>query len=717
MRIKILLAALLFLSFCSYSQNVGIGTTSPAARLHVADSNVLFTGPVTIPAYPLSNPPVQGPGTRMMWYPQRAAFRTGSVTGGQWNKDSIGEYSFAAGRNNKAMSFASVAIGDSTIASGYTATALGAWTVASNTVATAMGESTLASGYASTAMGESTKASGYASTSMGNETTASGLFAVATGNQSTASGDASFAAGDSAAASGHNSAAIGFHAIAAGTGSFSAGENTIAAGNHAVALGLNSAALQANAFAIGETDTAAGTNSIAIGGSLNQSTGDYSVSIGTFNKALGYQSLAMGYNAIAASYNSISIGLSNTASGNGAVAIGIGNAAAGSYSFAGGISANSYGTGAVSLGNSTTSSGNSSAAFGYLTMASGDYSTATGISNKASGTSSFAAGNGTTASGANTASFGGGTIAKSANSLVIGKYNDSTVLNSLFEIGIGAANNNRKNALTVLNTGQVGIGVTNPYGLFNVGTGTVRFEGIAVSGTGSPALSIGGYGSVIVDAPGFVGGRFFISENGNIGIGKSNPSQKLEVKYSNSGSSYWFNTNLGVESFGDNYIGVLTSNMGETGILFGNSQIGNDGGVVYRPVNTQTDPRTLYFLAGSVIRMKIYNNGNAWLQGSLSQNSDSRFKKNISPLSNTLASLEKINGYTYNWNEEKLDTALQIGLIAQEVQKVYPQLVKLNPEGQLSVNYIGLIPVLLESIKELAEKNAKLEDAVKKLQQ
>lgn len=672
MRKIVFITCLSFFSWQLTAQNVGIGITSPSARLHVADSNVLFTGPVTIPAFTAFNPPAQGPGTRMMWYPQRAAFRTGSVTGGQWNKDSIGEYSFAAGRNNKAMSFASVAMGDSTTASGFTATALGAWTVASNTVATAMGESTLASGYASTATGESTVASGFISTAMGN--------------QSIASGDFSFAAGDSAIASGEHTTALGFHTLSAGTGSFSAGSYSTASGINAISIGLNAAALHINSLAIGGADTASGYHSIAIGGGLNKSTGNFSITLGTFNKALNDYSLAIGHNAIAASQHTVSVGFNNTASGYASIAIGYGNG----------------------------SSGTSSITLGVSNMASGDYSASIGATNNATGLASFAAGNNTTASGAYAASFGYGTIAKSAYSFVTGKYNDNTVTNTLFEIGMGTDNNNRKNALTVLNTGQVGIGVTAPYGLFNVGNGTVRFEGMATTGSGSPALSVGGYGSVMVDAPGFVGGRLFIGENGNVGIGKSNPSQKLEVKYSNSGSSYWFNTNLGVESVGDNYIGVITGIAGETGILFGNNLTGNDGGVVYRPVNTQFDPRALYLIAGSGIRMKIYNNGNAWLQGSLSQNSDARLKKNITPLYSSLSSVMQLNGYTYNWKQEGRDTAQQIGLIAQEVQRVYPQLVNQSPDGELSVNYIGLVPVLLVSIKELEQKISKLEERLNK---
>ena len=59
-----------------------------------------------------------------------------------------------------------------------------------------------------------------------------------------------------------------------------------------------------------------------------------------------------------------------------------------------------------------------------------------------------------------------------------------------------------------------------------------------------------------------------------------------------------------------------------------------------------------------------------------------------------------MNGYTYNWINDQRDTEEQIGLLAQEEKKNYPQLVKQNDKGELSVNYSGLVPVLLEGIKE-----------------
>lgn len=82
--------------FNNNAGNVGIGTSAPSAKLHVADSNVVFTANGLVPATP-GNPPVSGEGRRMMWYADKAAFRSGYVINNYWDKDSIGNYSVAAG--------------------------------------------------------------------------------------------------------------------------------------------------------------------------------------------------------------------------------------------------------------------------------------------------------------------------------------------------------------------------------------------------------------------------------------------------------------------------------------------------------------------------------------------------------------------------------------------------------------------------------------------
>jgi hypothetical protein len=126
---------------------VGVNTTTPKALLHVVDSSVLFSGVsgLVVPNPP-GNPPDSGAGIRMMWYPDKAAFRTGRVTDTHWDKDSIGFASFAAGFNTKAKGGGSVALNNSSSALGNTSFATGSLTIASGSVSTAMGSSTIASG-------------------------------------------------------------------------------------------------------------------------------------------------------------------------------------------------------------------------------------------------------------------------------------------------------------------------------------------------------------------------------------------------------------------------------------------------------------------------------------------------------------------------------------------------------------------------------------------
>jgi hypothetical protein len=92
--------------------------------------------------------------------------------------------------------------------------------------------------------------------------------------------------------------------------------------------------------------------------------------------------------------------------------------------------------------------------------------------------------------------------------------------------------------------------------------------------------------------------------------------------------------------------------------------------------------------------------GSATLAGDLTVNSDARLKSNIVSLGSTLAKLMKIDGKTYTLKSNKKEN--KIGLLAQEIEEVFPELVKEGEDkgGPLSVNYQGLIPVLINAIKE-----------------
>lgn len=226
---------MLVISYCSDAQNVGIGTLNPLARLHVTDSNVLFTATTVGARPPGFSLPVNGGGTRMMWVPQLAAFRAGAVPGPTWNADSIGFLSFAAGFGTMAKGNASTAFGEYTNASGNLSTALGGLTQATGNSSFATGFSAIASGTTSTAMGDGTAATGNTSTAMGKGTIASGSYTMAWGFNSKATGAGATALGISTKASGIGSVATGNNTVAASSYSFAIGQyNDTIAGSSSI---------------------------------------------------------------------------------------------------------------------------------------------------------------------------------------------------------------------------------------------------------------------------------------------------------------------------------------------------------------------------------------------------------------------------------------------------------------------------------------------------
>ena len=155
-------------------QNVGIGTTSPKARLQVADSSVVFTANTLLPATAAPTP-VSGTGRRMMWYADKAAFRVGAVLftstddngTDYWDAGNVGKFSFAAGYNTRASGLNGVAMGRLTKADGDNSLATGYFTTASGFTSMATGYGCEAAGWYATATGLRTTAQAYASISVG----------------------------------------------------------------------------------------------------------------------------------------------------------------------------------------------------------------------------------------------------------------------------------------------------------------------------------------------------------------------------------------------------------------------------------------------------------------------------------------------------------------------------------------------------------------------
>jgi hypothetical protein len=85
--------------------------------------------------------------------------------------------------------------------------------------------------------------------------------------------------------------------------------------------------------------------------------------------------------------------------------------------------------------------------------------------------------------------------------------------------------------------------------------------------------------------------------------------------------------------------------------------------------------------------------------------SDARFKTNLQAITDALSIVRKLQGVSYDWNREAFpdrgfSPRPQIGVIAQEVEKVLPELVSTDAQGFKSVNYTGFIPVLIEGLKQ-----------------
>lgn len=100
--------------------------------------------------------------------------------------------------------------------------------------------------------------------------------------------------------------------------------------------------------------------------------------------------------------------------------------------------------------------------------------------------------------------------------------------------------------------------------------------------------------------------------------------------------------------------------------------------------------------------------------------SDSRLKNDQKKIADPLAKIRSLDGIEFNWNEEFLRRnggedgfflrKHDVGVIAQQVQKVVPEAVAQKPDGFLGVQYEKLIPLLLEAIKELSDKVEALEN-------
>jgi len=105
---------------------------------------------------------------------------------------------------------------------------------------------------------------------------------------------------------------------------------------------------------------------------------------------------------------------------------------------------------------------------------------------------------------------------------------------------------------------------------------------------------------------------------------------------------------------------------------------------------------------------KLVVSGSIKATGTVLQSSDQKLKENVLPIDNSLEKLNSINGVYFDWIDSR-EEGRMTGVIAQEVEKVLPEVVFKDKTDYLSVNYSGLVPLLIEGIKEQTKKIDELE--------
>jgi hypothetical protein len=112
--------------------------------------------------------------------------------------------------------------------------------------------------------------------------------------------------------------------------------------------------------------------------------------------------------------------------------------------------------------------------------------------------------------------------------------------------------------------------------------------------------------------------------------------------------------------------------------------------------------------------LQVYGNITAFFT------SDKRLKENIIPISNSLQKVNKLNGVEFDWKKgfEDIHTlnGHDVGLLAQEVEDVLPEIVSTRHDGYKAIQYDKVVALLVESVKELSNKVTKLENKITELE-
>jgi hypothetical protein len=663
--------------------HVGIGTTSPNAPLHVASGSTVLLGADTL-----------GAGTKLMWLPAKSAFRAGYVMGSEWDWANVGDYSTAMGYRTTASGDYSTAMGVITTASGAHTTAMGWNTTASGDYSTAMGQGTTASDLYSTAMGDGATASGSRSTAMGFATTASGSRSTAMGYQTKAESYNSMAIGRYNVGGGNPSSWVDTDPLfEIGNGNFGTPANAMTVlKNGNVGLGAITPAYKldvadtvqmsgfkmppgaSNGYVLTSDGTGVGSwqapslmsdSDWQISGNDMYSNVSGNVGIGTTSPSVkldvsGDINTDSNYDIGGNAVLSVS-GTENTFVGVNAGANNTGN----SGTFVG------FNAGFNNEGSSNTFVGRNT---GYYNT-TGNFNTFVGYNTGRSNT-----------------------IGR--NNTFLGHYagySNTTAENNTF-VGYAAGNANSTGYWNTFLGKSAGYSNTTGYANTFLGedAGNSNITGFFNTFVGRGA----GYSNTTGTANTFVG----LEAGRSNTTGSSNTFLGITAGYANTTGSnnVFIGKGAGYSETGSNKLYIANGSASSNVLIYGDFSTDRIG------ISTVSPGYTLD-VAGPCHA------------SSFPTSSDERLKKNVEPLSDVLEKLERIRGVSFEWNElyESLGRSTghkEIGVIAQEVEAVFPELVtSWGDESYKAVDYGRLAGVLIEAIKAQQEQIEELKGEIEKL--
>lgn len=237
------------------------------------------------------------------------------------------------------------------------------------------------------------------------------------------------------------------------------------------------------------------------------------------------------------------------------------------------------------------------------------------------------------------------------------------------------------------------------------------------------------YGSGETAAGYFITASFLQNSSTRYGVYAS-ASSGIGFTYGSYNVSQGYGNNVGIfaKALGGttNYAAVLQSNSDLTSVQLALEETDNDyARISFKNINGEgwhqaaylgtTAANSLlnfYYVPSALDVLSLKGNGNATLVGTLTQSSDFRLKKNIQTISNTSQKIDQMRGVYFDWKDENHNQNQQIGFIAQEVEKVFPQLVETDVNGYKSVAYANITAVLVEALKE---QNKRIEYLEKEL--